>query len=129
MKKTICVDFDGVIHGYDSGWKGADVAPDLPVTGAIEGLHRLCDDPEIEVAIYSSRSGRDGGITVMKLWLDFHEGYPKIEGSRPPLSERCVFPESKPPAIVYIDDRAIQFDGDWSKITPDLKNFVPWNKK
>ena len=27
-KPILCLDFDGVIHRYDSGWKGADVIPD-----------------------------------------------------------------------------------------------------
>ena len=137
MKKTICVDFDGVIHSYNSGWQGADIIPDLPVTGAIEGLHRLCDDPEVEVAIYSSRSGEENGITAMKDWLDEWETVWRSERERvgitaeqPFLSKRCVFPESKPPAIVYIDDRGIQFNGDWDILMPErLKNFVPWNKK
>ena len=40
-KPTLCVDFDGVIHSYISGWKGADVIPDPPVPGAIEALYRI----------------------------------------------------------------------------------------
>ena len=130
-KKTICVDFDGVIHSYHSGWKGADQIPDLPVDGAIQGLHRLCDDPEIEVAIFSSRSGQTGGINAIKEWLDYWEGVWREQNHISPndgnwLSSRCVFPETKPPAMVYIDDRGINFDGDWSKITPELKNYKPW---
>ena len=36
MKKPIVVlDFDGVIHSYKSGWKGADVIPDEPVPGPV----------------------------------------------------------------------------------------------
>jgi hypothetical protein len=30
-KPILCLDFDGVIHSYSSGWKGADVIPDPPV--------------------------------------------------------------------------------------------------
>lgn len=29
-KPILCLDFDGVIHSYASGWKGADVIPDPP---------------------------------------------------------------------------------------------------
>ncbi len=30
MKQTVVFDFDGVIHSYTSGWKGATVIPDPP---------------------------------------------------------------------------------------------------
>ena len=52
--KDICVDFDGVIHSYTSGWKGIDVIPDPPVEGAIEALHIYCQ--HFNVNIYSARS-------------------------------------------------------------------------
>ncbi len=131
--KTICLDFDGVIHRYDSGWEGADQISDLPVEGAIEGLHRLCDDPEIEVVIHSARSAQPGGITAMKEWLEYWEGvwrehnHIALTDGRW-LTERCQFPKNKPAAIVYINDRGINFDGDWSQITTELKNYKPWNQ-
>jgi hypothetical protein len=45
-KLTICVDFDGVLHSYASGWKGAGVVADGPVDGAIEWLnaHREAEE-------------------------------------------------------------------------------------
>lgn len=132
--KTICVDFDGVIHRYDSGWEGVDQISDVPVDGAIEGLHKLCDDSEIQVAIYSSRSSEPEGIEAMKEWLDYWEGVWREhnhvhhqDGTW--LTERCEFPTSKPAAVVYIDDRGVNFDGDWSKIAPELKDYKPWNKR
>jgi hypothetical protein len=38
------------------------------------------------------------------------------------------FPTEKPPAFVGLDDRVIQFQGEWPSINM-LKNFKPWNAK
>ena len=38
MKKTVVFDFDGVIHSYTSGWKGATIIPDPPVEGIEQAL-------------------------------------------------------------------------------------------
>lgn len=34
----------------------------------------------------------------------------------------------KPPAICYIDDRAICFDGHPETLLEKVQNFKPWNK-
>lgn len=114
MKKPIlCLDFDGVIHSYTSGWKGADVIPDDPVPGAIE-LIKQASIP-FEVMIYSSRNHQRGGIEAMRGWFIRH-------GLDLPLS---AFPLSKPPAFLTLDDRVITFLGEWPNIDALLK-FKPW---
>lgn len=68
MKKPILVyDFDGVIHGYTSGWKGATVIPDPPVPGALE--HLVGSLSRFQPAVHSSRSHQWGGIRAMKRYI------------------------------------------------------------
>ena len=40
------------------------------------------------------------------------------------------FPTHKPPATIAIDDRALNFTGDWSDFPINkLLNFKPWHKQ
>jgi len=68
MPKTICLDFDGVLHRYDSGWQGVRVIPDPPTDGAIDFLLQLLAEGW-DVAIFSTRSTQWGGRRAMKRWL------------------------------------------------------------
>lgn len=71
---TLCLDFDGVLHSYTSGWKGADVIPDPPTDGAMRFLYDAAD--HFKLAIFSSRSHQSGGKAAMKAWLTKHmRGY------------------------------------------------------
>jgi hypothetical protein len=68
----ICVDFDGVLHSYTSGWKGAGVIPDPPVEGTMEWLANAVLSDKAQIAIYSSRSKDADGIPAMRRWLAAH---------------------------------------------------------
>ncbi len=129
-KPILCLDFDGVIHSYTSGWKGADVIPDPPVPGAIEFLLTALD--HFTVVIYSSRSGQRGGIDAMVAWLKQHapDSWDDDAYHDPTFRGLCNidFAGEKPAAFLTIDDRAICFDGTWPTIE-SLKEFKPWNKK
>jgi hypothetical protein len=126
-KPILCLDFDGVIHSYASGWKGADVIPDPPVDGAVAFMLNALR--QFDVVIFSSRSNQRGGIAAMKKWLKDHAGdlcwYETPDG---PGLEDVRFVTEKPPALVTIDDRAITFDGTWPSLEA-IKGFKPWNKK
>ena len=130
----ICVDFDGVIHSYTSGWQGVAVIPDPPVPGAIEWLRDHLPIPDAVcamggeytgpiVCIYSSRSKSWLGRWAMKKWLIKHGLHPAY------ISEGLLkFPAKKPAAFLTIDDRAICFNGTFPT-TEEMMRFKPWNKK
>lgn len=133
-KPILCVDFDGVIHSYTSGWRGAHFIPDPPVPGA---LQFLIDAVKVfNVHIYSSRSKEDAGIKAMESWIDYwfdkefgwDKGVDAVSAANSVRNE-LVFSNEKPAAFLTIDDRAVCFDGDWSKLLPEeLLKFKPWNK-
>lgn len=118
-RDTVCVDFDGVLHSYVSGWKGGTVIPDPPVPGAIEWLTKLHES--YEIAILSTRTREAGAADAMRGWLRDH-------GLAPEILDRISFPRSKPPARVYIDDRGWRFEGTFPRIE-EIDAFEPWNKR
>lgn len=125
-KPILCLDFDGVIHRYDSGWKGADVIPDPPVDGAIAfmlgALHHF------DVVIFSSRSNQPGGLEAMQTWLRKQADGAWYESPAGPGLEDVRFVTEKPAAFIGIDDRVLTFEGVWPSVE-DLRLFKPWNKR
>lgn len=126
MKPIICLDFDGVVHSYTSGWQGARSIPDPPVEGALEFMASALRDG-YDVVIHSSRARYWGGIRAMRQWLRNVSGMMWYDTMDAGL-EDVRFTRWKPAALVTIDDRAIRFDGKFP--TPrDAANLLPWNKK
>jgi hypothetical protein len=136
-KPILCVDFDGVIHSYSSGWKGSAVVADPPVPGALQWLWSATE--VFDVQVYSSRSKDEAGRRAMFSWMieesrkTFPHGHPMCwtddAGDQGPVYP-ITFCHEKPAAFLTIDDRAICFYGDWSKLDPaKLLKFKPWNKQ
>lgn len=115
MKQTVVFDFDGVIHSYISGWQGVGVIPDPPVPGIKEAIDNI-RAVGYEVIVVSTRCADWHGLQAVKAYLKKHD-----------IVVDNVMKE-KPPAIVYIDDRAICFDGHPETLLDKIVNFTPWNK-
>ncbi len=92
--KTIVFDFDGVIHLYTSGWQGADVIPDEPSEEVISAIRKLRKDG-YEVVVVSTRCADPRGMKAVQEYLKRH-------GIK--VDNVCA---TKPPALVYVDDRAV----------------------
>lgn len=122
MKKPIlCLDFDGVVHSYVSGWQGPRNIPDPPTAGAIEFISdALCEG--WDVVIHSSRARYFGGITAMRAWLQRHAG--NLWDTMGPSLCEVRFSRWKPPAVITIDDRAMRFEGIWPN-AKGLRMFKP----
>jgi hypothetical protein len=120
FRKTICVDFDGVLHGYSKGWQGGEIY-DVPKPASADGMKMLLD-AGFEVVIYSTRcynrtiNGvfQKNQVKEMTDWLNkFSIPYSRIhEGSEKPI---CV---------LFIDDNAYRFLGDWDKEIPIIFNYL-----
>lgn len=94
---TVAIDFDGVLADYH-GWQGMEHL-DPPIPGAAEFLWRV-KWAGYDIVIFSTR-GADRPEAI-RAWLR--------ENGAP---DNIQITNIKPPALVYIDDRAHRFDGDW----------------
>lgn len=128
-KKLLCLDFDGVLHSYTSGWKGADVIPDPMVAGTAEFIMRASQF--FKIAIFSARSSDPKGVDAMRIWLAYNmfKAVPNDREAVRKVLADIMWPTTKPPAHLTIDDRALRFTGDWADFPLEaLSDFKPWNK-
>jgi hydroxymethylpyrimidine pyrophosphatase-like HAD family hydrolase len=115
--KTICIDIDGTLVHYEE-WQGENYfGPVIP--GAADAVKQLRLNGWF-VIIYTTRSDK----AVIKKFLIEN----KIEFDA--INENPYQPINaiggKPIADVYIDDRAITFDGDWTTAYDKIVSFKPW---
>lgn len=117
--KPIYVDFDGVIHRYDSKFTRVDRILDGPVEGAIEWLNALISDGRFTVHLFTTRNNKPEGMQAVKDWLVKHgvHGIEKIE-----------FVKGKPNYYLVIDDRAFGFEGKFPSLD-EISGFKAWNKR
>lgn len=131
-RPTISVDFDGVLHAYTSGWKGATVIPDGPTPGAIAWLCDLADpmraSDAFDVVVCSARARRFFGWLAVRRWLRRHifEHYGADMVRADDICASIKVTSKKPAAIVYVDDRAWRFDGKTFPTADDLRAHRPW---
>jgi hypothetical protein len=119
MKQTtIAVDLDGVIHAYSKGFDDGTMY-DSVVPGAIESLKELVDGG-YRVVIFTARmnpkfSDAEMQRKSVEKWLALNR-----------LQEGIHYHEvtnNKPPATVYIDDRAVRFE-NWRQTMEDVINLL-----
>lgn len=117
--KTVCIDIDGTISRYIEWVDSKTFGEVLP--HCAETVHHLKADGWY-VIIYTTR----GDKTEISKFLD--------ENNIPfdAINENPNQPDNakggKPIADVYVDDRAIRFDGDWTNAYQKITGFKSWEE-
>jgi hypothetical protein len=114
LGKTIGVDFDGTLHPYTNGWTGSEPDDEPPIPGALAFLEGLLADG-YDVAIFSCRADHMDGEHGIIRWLRKHMP-PIFYAMRDSQGKRVTVTDRKPPAIAYVDDRAVPFTGSWDQV-------------
>lgn len=105
QKPPLCIDFDGVMATYDGHYAGPIGAP---APGLREFLGRLTD--KFTVTILTARD-----VAEVWEWLEAHAFMPYIDNVT----------NVKPPAYVYIDDRAVGHRGSFGETISAVEGFRP----
>jgi len=99
----ICFDFDGVIHSFTSPWENDDIILDEPTKGCKQSLDAI-KELGATIYIHSTRCHCSKGRNAIADYMVKHSlTYDEIV-------------EHKPVADIYVDDRAVRFDNNWSEI-------------
>ena len=119
VEMIIAVDFDGTIAQYD-GWKGEDHFGE-PIHGAVAGLNELKHLGHT-IIIHTCRPPSKGMVDYLK-----KHGIPFDRINVSPVDTRPRDLPHKLPADLYLDDKGMQFRGDWAKTVKLIKKYD--NKK
>ena len=105
MSKTLCIDFDDTLFNRST---------EEPIQGAVEALRQLTSEG-YTILILSSRINPE-------LWGDLIKFREKeisdwMKQHNIPYDKIVAF---KPPADLYIDDKALRFEGDWESTREEI---------
>ena len=109
-KKTLMIDLDGVLNNYTK--YEPDKIPTIKA-GAKEFLETLYNTNEYELVLFTTRPK-----ILAQEWLE-KENISKY------FKE---ITNIKKPAYMYIDDRALKFNGNYNTTLDEIKNFIVYWK-
>jgi len=116
MKTIISIDFDGTCTDHSDGWQGESIIGP-PVHGVQEAFKEL-KARGFSIVIHSCRARTDEGRQAIMNWL-------AVNGL---IEYVAMITAYKVPALCYIDDRAIKFDGNWPEALHKISGFKSWGE-
>lgn len=118
--KTFAFDFDGVVSKYDGVFKG-DEKVDQPRPEIVKAI-KILKKQGHKILIYSSRSSKvlKKYCQKHKIPVDYYNLNPNYKTGNP----------GKPVASVYVDDRAICYQGQSAeKLVKEINSFKVYYSK
>ena len=109
-KKTILIDLDGVLNNYKGNFDINEI-PSIK-SGAREFLIELSKD--FDIKLFTTRNKILASKWIVKEKLD------NIITDITDRKELC---------FLFVDDRCINFSGDYGNLIKEIKNFKPWYRK
>jgi hypothetical protein len=103
-----------VIHSYTNPYNPYQLDP--PTEGAIAFLHEAVK--KFHVVIYSTRAKDQQGCDTISRWLGRHGAPADLQ-----------ITDKKPIAIIFIDDRAWRFEGQFPTMDEIFAAATTWNKR
>lgn len=117
---NIAIDLDGTLTSWERGpsHQGNGIGPWLP--GAREAIRAMLDAGH-HVIVHTCRATWEAGGSYagVRHFLDSH-GFEDVE---------VWHDVGKPIAHVYIDDRAIPFQGEWGEVMMLLRGSAEWHRR
>jgi hypothetical protein len=121
LRRTIAVDFDGVIHSYERGWQDGTIYG-TPLPGTMDALQKLYSN-DWRIVIFTCRVQDLQGeimperVTAVLDWIDSHR-------DRHSFVIDEVTNKKPNSAVVFLDDRAVRFQ-NWEQALEDIEAVVP----
>lgn len=114
-RKTVAIDFDGVIHDAHQGWGDGTCYGD-PIPGSIESIRKLAENYDIVIFTAKAKPDRplvDGktGVMLVREWFIKYNILDYIKN----------ITSEKPRAEIYIDDNGYRFE-NWDDTLKFVEN-------
>jgi len=110
VKKTILIDLDGVLNIYNGNYDENYIPPIK--NGAYELITQLANN--YKIVIFTTRN-----TLIASKWIIENDLFSYVENVT----------NVKEPAHLIIDDRCINFNGDYKYLKHKIENFEVWYKK